>query len=78
MTSRDFCFWLQGYLEIGAAGDDVPVLSAEQVECVKRHLALVFQRETASSSAPSIPGLDPLCGTVVTGLSGDPSLVMKC
>jgi len=41
MKSRDFCYWLQGHLELNP---DAP-MSAEQVEIVKRHLALVFKHE---------------------------------
>ena len=51
MTSRDFCYWLQGYFEIG---DKVPQppephggygLNGDQLECIKRHLAMVFVHE---------------------------------
>lgn len=44
MTSRDFCFWLQGYMELthNAAERE---LTAGQVACVKKHLALVFKHE---------------------------------
>jgi len=54
MTSRDFCFWLQGYLEISAGGStpDVP-LTAAQVDCVQRHLALVFKHEIDPSMGGS-------------------------
>jgi hypothetical protein len=56
MTSRDFCFWLQGWLEINAAGMPAtptaraglfpePHLNTEQLECVRRHLSLVFKHE---------------------------------
>ncbi len=52
MTSRDFCFWLQGFLELHdpsqgetTPGDARPKLNVTQVECVKRHLALVFKHE---------------------------------
>ena len=47
MTSRDFCFWLQGYLEVAEAGrpTTTPTLTPEQLECVRRHLALVFKHE---------------------------------
>lgn len=41
MTSRDFVYWLQGYFEMSGA----TALTAEQTECVKRHLALVFTHE---------------------------------
>lgn len=46
MTSRDFCFWLQGFLEInsaGAASDQE--ISPAQVEIVRSHLNLVFVHE---------------------------------
>ena len=47
MTSRDFCYWLQGYLEIAQAGDpgNMPALTFEQMQCVRAHLALVFKHE---------------------------------
>ncbi len=42
MTSRDFCYWLQGKLEI----DGQPLaLTAEQVGVIQKHLALVFKHE---------------------------------
>lgn len=46
MTSRDFCFWLQGYLEINDA-DATPTqgLGPKQVECIQKHLALAFKHE---------------------------------
>lgn len=50
MTSRDFCFWLQGYLEVTGASGSPPVLKPEQVECVQKHLALVFQHEIDPSA----------------------------
>jgi hypothetical protein len=48
MTARDFCYWLQGHLEIDMADDEITgvsgstVLSEKQVECIRKHLALVF------------------------------------
>ena len=42
MSSRDFVYWLQGYLEIRAEKGG---MTDVQVECVKRHLALVFKHE---------------------------------
>ncbi len=49
MTSRDFCFWLQGYFEIKADGNSE--LSPNQVDMIKRHLNLVFKHDID----PSIP-----------------------
>lgn len=56
MTSRDFCFWLQGFMELHAAGQSEPRphdapelpdlrLNAAQTRTVKNHLALVFKHE---------------------------------
>lgn len=41
MTSRDFCYWLQGYFELQGPGP----LSQEQVAVVSAHLSMVFKHE---------------------------------
>lgn len=41
MTSRDFCYWLQGHFEIAGGG----ALSADQAAMIQRHLAMVFKHE---------------------------------
>lgn len=41
MTSRDFCFWLQGFFELTESQN----LTSKQVELIKRHLHLVFKHE---------------------------------
>lgn len=43
MTSRDFCYWLQGFFEIHGA--DSSSLTSKQVDMVQKHLALVFKHE---------------------------------
>jgi len=43
MTSRDFCYWLQGFFELNE--DPAAELSAKQVEMIRRHLAMVFLHE---------------------------------
>lgn len=50
MTSRDFCFWLQGFFEIDDANKEgIPRerlgLTNTQVDMIKKHLALVFVHE---------------------------------
>ena len=50
MTSRDFAYWMQGFLELAPPGP----MSAEQVDTVRKHLALVFIHEidpTAGNAA---------------------------
>ncbi len=41
MTSRDFCFWLQGVLEIG----QLEQLNKTQINVIQKHLNLVFVHE---------------------------------
>lgn len=41
MQSRDFCFWLQGYLEVSNPKE----INEEQTTMIKKHLALVFKHE---------------------------------
>jgi hypothetical protein len=48
MTSRDFCYWLQGYLEM----TETKGLMEHQVECLQKHLALVFAHEIDPSMGP--------------------------
>lgn len=43
MTSRDFCYWLQGFFELGSPSG-CPI-SGDQVETIRKHLALVFAHE---------------------------------
>ena len=41
MTSRDFCYWLQGVFE----AHEVTTLNEKQVKVIKNHLHLVFVHE---------------------------------
>lgn len=41
MTSRDFCYWLQGYIEISKS----KTLTADQMKIIKNHLSMVFVHE---------------------------------
>lgn len=46
MTSRDFCFWLQGFLELRDSKDSKDgMVTEEQISIIKRHLAPVFKHE---------------------------------
>lgn len=42
MTPENFCYWLQGLFEVGKP----KVLTEEQVEEIRNHLALVFHKVT--------------------------------
>lgn len=41
MTSRDFVYWLQGFMELSETSN----LSERQVDMIKNHLNLVFVHE---------------------------------
>jgi uncharacterized protein YfkK (UPF0435 family) len=41
MTSRDFCYWLQGYFELR----NEEKLTSAQIETIKKHLRMVFKHE---------------------------------
>lgn len=42
MKATEFCYWLQGYFEIGGENQALPAtLQAEAVACIRNHLALV-------------------------------------
>jgi hypothetical protein len=49
MRSRDFAYWLQGFLELSEGSGEG--MTPRQVECIKKHLAMVFVHEID----PSMP-----------------------
>lgn len=58
MNARDFCYWLQGFFEMKAAGLPPNVaedISHHQAVTIRNHLALVFKHELD----PAIDGGDP-------------------
>jgi len=57
MSSRDFCYWLQGYFEIAESqsGQTLPI-TFNQIDTIKKHLAMVFKHEID----PSFPNQDEL------------------
>lgn len=42
MKSESFCYWLQGYFELQGT---TQALTINQVDCIKRHLNMVFKHE---------------------------------
>lgn len=45
MTSRDFCYWLQGFFEISDGHEKINELSEKQIDLIRKHLSLVFKHE---------------------------------
>ncbi len=56
MTSRDFCYWLQGYFELNR--ENTSDCSPEQVQIIKDHLNMVFLHEIDPSMKTPEPKTD--------------------
>lgn len=71
MTTESFCFWLQGYFELG--GDN---LSPQQVQIIKDHLALVFNKVTPKYDlgTTTTPQDQTYCGKSFPTWSGNPPI----
>ncbi len=68
MTSREFCYWLQGYFEVNERGETYSTqLNKEQLKIVKKHLAMVFKHEID----PSYPN-----GQLLNEMHSDPNTGM--
>jgi hypothetical protein len=61
MTPENFCYWLQGYIEIS----ETKTLTSEQLQVVWEHLNLVFNKVTSMS----IPQIQNLVASVKTEIS---------
>ncbi len=57
MTSREFCYWLQGFLELSGAKE----LTEAQLGQVKEHLALSFIKVTPAVNYPPMRRDSKLC-----------------
>ncbi len=42
MTSRDFCYWLQGFFELKGKDD---IVTPNQIQIIRNHLNMVFKHE---------------------------------
>lgn len=55
MDALQFCYWLQGYFEISY----IPDLTRDQVEVIKDHLKLVFNKVTPDRNKDVVPNIYP-------------------
>lgn len=76
MTSRDFCFWLQGFFEVQKPLE----INAEQTEMIKRHLNLVFVHDIDPSMGPEEQQakLNSIHGKTNSKLPDGSSPTMRC
>ncbi|MDX1471902.1 MAG: hypothetical protein R3213_10430 [Flavobacteriaceae bacterium] len=60
MSPESFCYWLNGLFELS----DVQELTPKQVEIIKEHLALVFNKVTSSKTRFCVNTIDDnVCNT---------------
>ena len=90
MTSRDFCYWLQGYFEIMEAESPggAFTVSAKATACIRNHLAMVFKHEIdpamggkehqAILNALHAPSMKPDTSGVVGPPSHHGDLLLRC
>lgn len=71
MTSRDFCYWLQGFFELAKTS----TLTPDQADLIRRHLSLVFLHDLDPKSAP--PEKQELFNQTHSGVPGGSGL-MRC
>lgn len=55
MTPENFCYWLQGLIEIG----NPESLDKQQLEMIERHLKLVFNIKSKFYKRPSLSPIIP-------------------
>ncbi len=48
MTEKEFCYWLQGFIEI----ENPKGITASKLEIIKDHLKLVFTKVTPNHKVP--------------------------
>lgn len=69
MTSRDFCYWLQGHFEITGCKH----IGGKQVAMIQKHLALVFKHEIDPSFG--VPEQQAALNTIHSGQNPDDTLI---
>lgn len=74
MTSRDFCYWLQGFFELAKPDAE---LTIEQKHTIKNHLALVFKHEIDPSMGAQ-PHQNTLNGIHGTGAEAPAGTTYRC
>jgi hypothetical protein len=50
MKPEEFCYWLQGFLELSKT----KTITVEQIKCIQKHLDLVFVKVTGPDAAKKL------------------------
>lgn len=70
MNERDFCYWLRGFFEIDEASDypQKQQLTIKQVDMIKEHLELVFEKVTKEHEVTTDTVISPVDQWSYTGM----------
>ena len=74
MRSRDFCYWLQGFFELTRTNNDKLELTQNHVDCIEKHLKMVFAYEID----PTYKGSTESLLDAIHGDGRRPTSLMKC
>lgn len=81
MTSRDFCYWLQGFFEITELNKNPEkiTLTKEQIEAIRNHLNMVFRHEIDPGFGKDLQDLQKIHeGTILDPTAGIRHLPTYC
>lgn len=77
MSEREFCYWLQGFIEIAEAGGQLSNLTVAQTDTIKKHLAMVFVH-AIDPTYPNGKKLDAIHTPPDPTLKLDKTKIMRC
>jgi hypothetical protein len=63
MTEREFCYWLQGVMEVS----NPETLGPEQIQVIKDHLKLVFTKATPIVNIPQLQAMPRIYDNGIKG-----------
>lgn len=74
MTTQNFCYWLQGFFEIA----EPKFLDEKQIQIIKNHLNLVFEKITPHTHSANVSGVFDLIGAYDTKTKSGVSVKPVC
>jgi hypothetical protein len=80
LSSRDFSYWLQGFLEINRAAEPLRArtFNESQIACIEKHLAMVFTHEIDPSFGDTNAALDAIHHPPKIGGTTSEGVLVRC
>ena len=76
MTSRDFCYWLQGFFELSKENIEKDGLTGPQARMIRDHLKLVFVHDLDPKAGP--PEVQKALNEIHGGGDGGKDTIFRC